>query len=125
MTDDPFLTYDAAYILGALVPPDHRAYEQHLRQCPTCAAAVREVADLPALLSAAGPEAFTHSIPASRPPATLPPRLLESVRRERHHLRLTVFATLAAAACLLAVIIAVAGLHTHTPASPQRRRRPR
>jgi hypothetical protein len=120
--DDPFLTDDAAYVLGALTRADRHAYEQHLRGCATCAAAVREVADLPALLSSVGPEAFTSSIRCSAgsgPPATLLPRLLESARREHHLLRrLAAVTTLAMAACLVAIIIAVAAVHSHSPGQP-------
>jgi hypothetical protein len=89
----------------ASTPTDHQQ-DQHTP---------REVADLPTLLSAAGPEAFTSGKPGSGPPATLLPRLLESARRERHRLRrLAAITTLAVAAGLLAIITLVA-LHPRTP----------
>ena len=52
MNDSPdeFRDWDAAYVLGALGPNDRRAYEQHLTNCPTCTAAVAELAGMPGLL---------------------------------------------------------------------------
>ena len=48
---DPFVTYDAAYVLGALSPQDRAAFEEHLRGCAQCAAAVAELAGVPGLLA--------------------------------------------------------------------------
>ncbi|WP_315097961.1 zf-HC2 domain-containing protein [uncultured Cellulomonas sp.] len=48
--DDPFRDWDAAYVLGSLGPADRRAFEDHLRTCAACRAAVTELAGLPALL---------------------------------------------------------------------------
>ena len=33
---DPFVTYDAAYVLGALSPEDRQEFEEHLtlKRCP-------------------------------------------------------------------------------------------
>jgi hypothetical protein len=122
VTDDPFLTYDAAYVLRALTPAEHHAYEQQVRDCATCAAAVRGVADIAALLSATGPGAFTSSIrgsASSGPPATLPLTLLEPAGREQHRLRrLAAVTTLAVAGCLLAIFIAVTAPHPHAPGQP-------
>ncbi|WP_431277301.1 anti-sigma factor family protein [Leifsonia poae] len=49
-THDEFATWDGAYLLGALSPADRRAYEEHLRTCETCSAAVSELAGLPGIL---------------------------------------------------------------------------
>ncbi|NIH79939.1 hypothetical protein FHX46_002469 [Amycolatopsis viridis] len=48
---DEFVTYDAAYVLGALSPEDRSAFEEHLRTCDRCSRAVAELAGLPGLLS--------------------------------------------------------------------------
>lgn len=31
MSEDPFATFDAAYVLGALSPEDRQRFEEHLR----------------------------------------------------------------------------------------------
>ena len=49
-SDDPFRDWDAAYVLGALSPEDRRAFEDHLRTCDACRAAVAELAGMPGLL---------------------------------------------------------------------------
>ena len=48
--EDPFREWDAAYVLGALDPADRRAFEDHLRTCDACRAAVAELAGMPGLL---------------------------------------------------------------------------
>ncbi|WP_438855028.1 anti-sigma factor family protein [Agromyces sp. M3QZ16-3] len=82
MNDDHerYADWDAAYVLGALVPADRRAYEGHLEDCDRCRAAVAELAPMPGLLarldaeSAAAVEATdaeallgTGDLPASAP----------------------------------------------------------
>jgi anti-sigma factor RsiW len=47
---DPFREWDAAYVLGSLDPADRRAFEDHLRTCAACRAAVAELAGMPGLL---------------------------------------------------------------------------
>ena len=42
-------------MLGALSPADRREYEEHLASCPTCQAAVSELAALPGLLAQVSP----------------------------------------------------------------------
>jgi hypothetical protein len=52
---DKFAQWDAAYVLGALSPADRREYEEHLAGCPTCQAAVSELAAIPGLLAQVSP----------------------------------------------------------------------
>ena len=47
---DPFREWDAAYVLGSLDPAERRAFEDHLRTCAACRAAVAELAGMPGLL---------------------------------------------------------------------------
>ena len=94
---------DAAYVLGALSPVDRRAYEDHLRVCADCQAAVQRLAGLPGLLALTTAEAIDETGP--RPPATLLPSLIaraHAARRRRS--RVTGGVLVAAVAALLAVV---------------------
>lgn len=53
---DPFRDWDAAYVLGALGPQERRAFEDHLRTCDSCQAAVADLAGLPGLLRMVPPD---------------------------------------------------------------------
>ncbi len=48
--EDRYRDWDAAYVLGSLDPADRRDFEEHLRDCDACRAAVTELAGLPGLL---------------------------------------------------------------------------
>ncbi|WP_028046410.1 zf-HC2 domain-containing protein [Cellulomonas sp. URHE0023] len=48
--DHRYREWDAAYVLGALGPQDRRDFEEHLRTCAECSAAVAELAGMPGLL---------------------------------------------------------------------------
>ncbi|MGW4588703.1 anti-sigma factor family protein [Amycolatopsis thermoflava] len=100
---DEFVTYDAAYVLGALSPEDRAAYEEHLRGCAQCSAAVAELAGLPGLLSQVTPD----MVEGEPPPDRLLPALLRGVRRARRRRVLTTFgvAVAAAAAVLAAMFV--------------------
>lgn len=90
---------DGAYVLGALAPGERRAYEAHLADCESCAAAVRQLAGLPGLLGRVDPQVL--EAPADDPPETLLPALLDEVRRTRRR-RTGRRLAVAAAAVLLA-----------------------
>lgn len=110
MNRDPFSHFDAPYVLGALSPADRDAYEEHLRSCPDCAAAVREVAGLPGLLGRVSPADFSALDDLPELPAGLLPALLTEVRRERRRGR--VRALVVAAAAVVTVAAASAALTT-------------
>jgi anti-sigma factor RsiW len=103
---DPFVTYDAAYVLGALSPQDRAAFEEHLRGCTQCSAAVAELAGVPGLLGRVSAEDARGFVDPDRAPVPIPetllPRLQHSVRQRRR--RRTAWqvagAGLIAAACL-------------------------
>lgn len=102
---DEFRHHDAAYVLGALSSDDRRAFEAHLAGCTECAAAVRDLAGLPGLLTTV-PKAVAEAGPVEAPPATLLPALVRQARREGRRRRWTVGLVAAASA----VTIALAGL---------------
>lgn len=89
---DPFQSWDAAYVLGALSDIDRAAYEDHLHGCGNCADAVAELADLPDVLRAvdpvtgavgeqAGTPAPDAPVPARPVPAIPGPRTPFAARR--------------------------------------------
>lgn len=101
-TADPFATFDAAYVLGALSDEDRQAFEAHLRECDACAAAVHEMSDLPGMLAAAPASALDDE----PPPASLLAGLQRRARRERNRRRwIASGIAAAAAACLVAVTV--------------------
>jgi anti-sigma factor RsiW len=98
---DPFETYDAAYVLGALSAEDRAAFEQHLKECPDCARAVQELAGLPGLLAQVTPQMVGEERPVG-----LLPSMLRTVRRLRRRRTLTTMAlALAAAAAVLVAVL--------------------
>jgi hypothetical protein len=120
VTVDPFLTYDAVYVLGALTDHERRDYEQHLRGCERCTVAVRELAGLPGLLLRSQPDEITAGPALPPPPSTLLPRLLASVPKQRLRARVATLTAMAAAACLLVVVtlVAVRPHHVAPTAAP-------
>ncbi len=102
---DPFLTYDAAYVLGALDEPDRIAFEAHLATCDACSASVAQLRALPPMLAGLPESAFAADEPAldEAPPDTLLPRLLREVRPGRRPVRRWVSTGLAAAAAVIAI----------------------
>ena len=105
---DAFRDWDAAYVMGALSPDERRDYELHLEGCESCAAAVAELAGLPALLSKVAPaeaSALLGDGEVLPPPATLLPRLVHTVRRR--HRRRVVVSTLGLVAVAAAILLAV------------------
>lgn len=112
MTDtDPFRHDDGPYVLGALAPDERAAFEAHLATCPDCAARVREVQDLPALLAGIDPAEFADApddTSAGPLPDTLLPSLLREARRDRRRQRRLIGGLAAvAAACVIALVVAL------------------
>jgi hypothetical protein len=115
VSEDPFATFDAAYVLGALSPEDRQRFEQHLRTCDRCAASVRDMAGLPGLLARVDAPAVLPD--AGPPPPDLLPTVLRRVRRGRR-IRLAVTSVSAAVAVSACVALAVVASWPATPAPP-------
>ena len=123
--EDPYVRWDAAYVLGAMSPSDRREYEAHLAHCALCSQAVSELAGMPGLLALITPEEAFGTLPGNAAPAdaeTPAPRVLTqlvgTVQRRRRHRRAAT--ALAAAAAVIAVAVPVGVLVTQdrTPAAP-------
>lgn len=117
-TVDPFTYDDGPYVLGTLAADERAAFEQHLETCEACTERVRELAPLPALLAPVPPSAYSDAV--EDPPATLLPGLLHRARFERRRRRwLTSAVAGLAAACLVALAVAVWPGSDASPAAPR------
>jgi hypothetical protein len=110
--DDPYATWDAAYVLGSLSGAERREFEAHLASCPRCSATVAELSGIPALLaqlSAEEVEALDDPTTAETPPlrTEVLDSLLQKVQWRRRRTRRLSVITLAAAAAVLAVALVV------------------
>lgn len=106
---DPFADWDAAYVLGSLPSDERREYERHLADCPSCAAALAELAGIPGLLAKVPADEAILETPRPIPvPDTLWPRMLRSARRRRLRARAAVVGgalVVAAAVAVIAVVL--------------------
>ena len=75
MTDHPWLALTAPYVLGALDPGEHLAFEAHLAECATCRAEAQTFREVSELLA--------HAAPAANPAARVRDRILRDARRVR------------------------------------------
>lgn len=120
--DDAFRDWDAAYVLGALDPEDRRAYEEHLRDCASCRAAVAELAGMPGLLRMVSPDDAAALGTAAGTSAGAEAEVVElaSVARAAHRSRRRRMVGLVAAAAALLVVGGAAGTLVDRPAgTPQ------
>ncbi|WP_284745360.1 anti-sigma factor family protein [Amycolatopsis sp. RTGN1] len=113
MSEDPFATFDAAYVLGALSPEDRQRFEQHLRTCDRCAASVRDMAGLPGLLARVDAPPVVPDV--GPPPPDLLPTVLRRVRRGR---RIRLAVTSVSAAVAVSACVALAVVASWPPAAP-------
>lgn len=118
---DTYLTWDAAYVLGALSGEDRHDYETHLAGCVRCRSAVAELSGMPGLLSMLD-LADVSALDDEAPDPPLRPEVLTSVidrvgvrRRRARFATMTaagVAAVLAAIALMVAIRPEIFGLHS-------------
>jgi len=109
--DDPYRTWDGAYVLGALSSAERLEYERHLADCPRCRAAVAELSGMPGLLGLLDLEAVS-ALDDEEPDPPLRPEVRDSVlatvRRRRRRSRWVNTAVVGLAAAALAVGLLIA-----------------
>jgi len=114
--EDPFREWDAAYVLGALDPADRRAFEDHLRSCDSCGAAVAELAGMPGLLRMVPADEAIAIGAAPQAEVVELASVARAVHRDRRRRRVA----LTSAAAALLVLGGVAGVLLGGPArAPQ------
>lgn len=111
MNDDPYIEWDAAYVVGSLPIDERLEYERHLASCDQCTAAVAELAGLPGLLGKLPADEaveISYADPKQRHADLEPETSLASVahRASRRRRRRRAWA---AASSILAVVAAVLG----------------
>jgi hypothetical protein len=116
LANDPFATFDAAYVLGALSPEDRQAYELHLRECADCTRSVQDLAGLPGLLSQVTPDMIeSEPVPDGLRSSTL--AKVAKSRRRRSAVLVGALAVATAACIALAFAIGAApGSESEPPA---------
>ena len=107
--NDPYLTWDAAYVLGALPGDERREYEEHLSGCPRCRSAVAELGGIPGLLAMLDLDEVSalDVLDRDEPDPPLRPEVLQAVLAKvsgrRRRARWMTSAAVGLAAALLAV----------------------
>lgn len=121
--EDPYATWDAAYVLGSLASSERHEFENHLAGCDRCRAAVAELSGMPALLAMLDFD-DVRALDEEQPEPPLRPEVLESVLdkvgRRRRRSRWVTTGAVGLAAALLAVGLVIGirpetvGLHGGT-----------
>jgi hypothetical protein len=139
---DKFAEWDAAYVLGALSPAERREFEEHLAGCPSCQAAVSELAGIPGLLAQVSPadaamlsmavdkdagraevstsSAAEEEVIEPAPPPSLLPKMIKAARTRRRKMLAAVAGIAAAVLLAISGVAVAAGLLPLGPESPQR-----
>jgi hypothetical protein len=139
---DKFAQWDAAYVLGALSPAERREFEEHLASCPSCQAAVSDLAALPGLLAQLSPDdaamlsmadetvagsaetpvlsAVQTDVIEQGPPPSLLPKMIKKARTRRRRIVAAVAGIAAAVLLVIGGLAVAAGLLPLRPDSPER-----
>ena len=108
-----YVTWDAAYALGALSTTERAEYEQHLADCRQCRDAVAELLPTVTLLSRIGAEEAERAADAGD---AGPVRVLAAAReRRRARRRIGAWAAGIAAAVIVATVVSVSALSPRAP----------
>ena len=103
--EDRYLTWDAAYALGALTPDERLEFEGHVAVCARCRTAVTELSGMPGLLGMLELD-DVKALDDAQPDPPLRPEVLQSVLDKvswrRRHTRWVTSAAVGLAAALLA-----------------------
>ncbi len=107
-TPDPYATWAAAHVLGALEPDERSEFVQHLEACESCRAEVSELASIPGLLARLTDADLESAIDPTlaQQIETAAANELADLRRGRRRWRTTALALAAA----VALLVGVAGL---------------
>ncbi|OJZ68847.1 hypothetical protein BRW65_24900 [Mycobacterium paraffinicum] len=124
--DDPYVLWDAAYVLGSLSAAERREFEAHLAHCPACREAVADLSGVPGLLSQLSrDDVAAMDDPAAQSLAATPemsPELLASllakVSWRRRRTRIVTWVASSAAAVVLAIGVFV-GVQGYLSSSSQ------
>jgi hypothetical protein len=106
-TPDPFEHDDAAYVLGALSGPERAAFEAHLPTCDACTTRVDSLGRAATLLTDITATDLAEPDTASQPDTLLPGLLRRAASARRRQRWLTGGLNALAAACLIALAVAV------------------
>lgn len=136
---DEYATWDAPYVLGALGRAERLRYEAHLADCPSCRAAVAELAVLPGLLGqvesdvalslvdtidpesagdGSGPVRASVSAVAELPVELLPRLAAQTRGRRRRDRWLAIGGAVAAAAAAVVIAVPVTAMFSQQRPAP-------
>lgn len=108
---DPYLEWNAAYVLGSLPPSERREYEHHLADCQNCSRSVTSLAGMAGILASVRSESAFALLEGDSAagghrdaPATLLPGLLRAVHRQRLRTRIGVAALVVAVAATVLTV---------------------
>ena len=124
---DPYVQWDAAYVLGSLSNAQRREYESHLVTCAACRSAIAELSGIPPVLDMLSHDdlpddevragAAGLDVSGAPPPRLLEDLIAEVARRRRNARRFTLTAAgLAAAGLAAALFLVFGGLIVWRPA---------
>lgn len=106
-TPDPFEHDDAAYVLGALSKPEREAFQAHLATCEACTTRVNLLGTTRTLLGDITAADLAEPDTPPQPDTLLPGLLRHAASARRRQRWLTGGLTGLAAACLIALAVAV------------------